>query len=107
MKIMSKPDAKALLQWVDDRFPLSELYNRHLKQYYAPKNLNFWYIFGSLALTVLAIQLVTGIFLAMHYKPDAASFLLLGYLGTRAPTAGGTYASQVLTILYFAFFLTM
>jgi ubiquinol-cytochrome c reductase cytochrome b subunit len=73
MKIMSKPDVKALLEWVDDRFPLSELYNRHLKQYYAPKNLNFWYIFGSLALTVLAIQLVTGIFLAMHYKPDAAS----------------------------------
>src|SRR5437763_916508 len=73
MKIMSKPDAKALLQWVDDRFPLSELYNQHLKRYYAPKNLNFWYIFGSLALTVLAIQLVTGIFLAMHYKPDAGS----------------------------------
>ena len=70
---MSKPDAKALLGWVDDRFPLSELYSRHLKQYYAPKNLNFWYIFGSLALTVLAIQLVTGIFLAMHYNPNAAS----------------------------------
>jgi ubiquinol-cytochrome c reductase cytochrome b subunit len=70
---MSKPDAKAMLQWVDDRFPLSELYNKHLKEYYAPKNFNFWYIFGSVALTVLAIQLVTGVFLAMHYKPDAES----------------------------------
>ena len=43
------------------------------RQYYAPKNFNFWYFFGSLALLVLVIQIVTGIFLVMHYKPDAAS----------------------------------
>ncbi len=66
------PAAQKLLNWVDNRFPLSKLYNEHLGEYYAPKNFNFWYIFGSLALLVLVIQIVTGIFLVMHYKPDAA-----------------------------------
>ncbi len=61
-----------LLNWVDNRFPLSKLYNEHLGEYYAPKNFNFWYIFGSLAMLVLVIQIVTGIFLTMNYKPDAA-----------------------------------
>jgi len=59
------------LNWVDNRFPLSKLYKEHLSEYYAPKNFNFWYFFGSLALLVLVIQIVTGIFLVMHYKPDA------------------------------------
>jgi len=69
------PNAHAgakLLNWVDNRFPLSKLYNDHLGQYYAPKNFNFFYIFGGLATLVLVIQIVTGIFLVMHYKPDAA-----------------------------------
>ena len=57
------------LNWVDNRFPLSKLYKEHLSEYYAPKNFNFWYFFGSLALLVLVIQIVTGIFLVMHYKP--------------------------------------
>jgi ubiquinol-cytochrome c reductase cytochrome b subunit len=61
-----------LLTWVDNRFPLSKLYNEHMAQYYAPKNFNFWYVFGSLALLVLVMQILTGIFLTMHYKPDAA-----------------------------------
>src|ERR1700712_4799657 len=60
-----------LLTWVDNRFPLSKLYNEHMAQYYAPKNFNFWYVFGSLALLVLVMQILTGIFLTMHYKPDA------------------------------------
>ena len=60
-----------LLNWVDNRFPLSKLYNEHIGEYYAPKNFNFFYIFGSLAMLVLVIQIVTGIFLVMHYKPDA------------------------------------
>ena len=60
-----------LLNWVDNRFPLSKLYNEHMGEYYAPKNFNFWYIFGSLAMLVLVIQIVTGIFLVMNYKPDA------------------------------------
>ena len=60
-----------VLGWIDDRFPLSAMWNDHLAKYYAPKNFNFWYFFGSLALVVLVIQLVSGIFLTMHYKPDA------------------------------------
>ncbi|KPF67779.1 cytochrome B [beta proteobacterium AAP99] len=60
------------LTWVDNRFPLSKLYKEHLSEYYAPKNFNFWYFFGSLALLVLVIQIVSGIFLVMHYKPDAS-----------------------------------
>jgi ubiquinol-cytochrome c reductase cytochrome b subunit len=61
-----------VLEWVDARFPAMSLWNDHLAKYYAPKNFNFWYFFGSLALLVLVNQIVTGIFLAMHYKPDAA-----------------------------------
>ncbi|MGO9446798.1 MAG: cytochrome b [Thiobacillaceae bacterium] len=60
-----------LMNWVDDRFPLTTTWKAHLSEYYAPKNFNFWYFFGSLAMLVLVIQIVTGIFLAMHYKPDA------------------------------------
>jgi ubiquinol-cytochrome c reductase cytochrome b subunit len=69
------PNASApekLLNWVDNRFPASKLYKEHLSEYYAPKNFNIWYIFGALAMLVLVIQIVTGIFLVMHYKPDAA-----------------------------------
>ena len=66
------PFAVKALTWVDNRFPASKLYKEHLGEYYAPKNFNFWYIFGSLALLVLVIQITTGIFLTMHYKPDAA-----------------------------------
>ena len=60
-----------LLGWMDARFPLSGMWNDHLAKYYAPKNFNFWYFFGSLALLVLVLQIFTGIFLTMNYKPDA------------------------------------
>lgn len=60
------------LNWVDARFPLTSNIKAHLTEYYAPKNFNFWYFFGSLALLVLVLQILTGIFLTMHYKPDAA-----------------------------------
>lgn len=63
---------KNLLGWVDERFPLTANWKAHLSEYYAPKNFNFWYFFGSLALLVLVIQIVTGIFLVMHFKPDAS-----------------------------------
>jgi len=66
------PANEKLLNWVDNRFPLTKLWNDQWGKYYAPKNFNFWYIFGSLAMLVLVIQIVTGIFLVMHYKPDAA-----------------------------------
>lgn len=59
------------LNWVDERFPLTANWKAHLSEYYAPKNFNFWYFFGSLAMLVLVIQIVTGIFLTMNYKPDA------------------------------------
>jgi ubiquinol-cytochrome c reductase cytochrome b subunit len=60
-----------LLGWIDARFPLSKMWNEHLAEYYAPKNFNFWYYFGSLALMVLVMQIITGIWLTMNYKPDA------------------------------------
>lgn len=63
--------SQALLNWIDERFPLTTLWKEHLSEYYAPKNFNFWYFFGSLALLVLVLQIVTGIFLTMNYKPDA------------------------------------
>ncbi|MDB3972219.1 cytochrome b N-terminal domain-containing protein [Candidatus Thioglobus sp.] len=59
--------------WIDQRFPLTKVWNEHLAEYYTPRNFNFWYFFGSLAVLVLVIQLFTGIFLTMHYKPDAAN----------------------------------
>ncbi len=58
--------------WIDQRFPLTKVWNEHLAEYYTPRNFNFWYFFGSLAILVLVIQILTGIFLAMHFKPDAA-----------------------------------
>ena len=64
--------ATNLLAWVDDRFPLSANVKTHLTEYYAPKNFNFWYFFGSLALLVLVLQILTGIFLTMNYKPEAS-----------------------------------
>ena len=66
MKLLHK-----LLGWIDARFPLTSTWKAHASEYYAPKNFNFWYFFGSLALLVLVIQFVSGIFLTMNYKPDA------------------------------------
>ena len=57
--------------WIDQRFPLTRVINEHLAEYYTPRNFNFWYFFGGLAVVMLIMQLVTGIFLTMHYKPDA------------------------------------
>jgi ubiquinol-cytochrome c reductase cytochrome b subunit len=66
------PAGAKLTNWFENRFPTAfDAYRVHMSEYYAPKNFNFWYIFGSLALLVLVIQIVTGIFLVMHYKPDA------------------------------------
>jgi quinol-cytochrome oxidoreductase complex cytochrome b subunit len=52
-------------------FPIMAVWNDHLAQYYAPKNMGFWSFFGSLALVVLVLQIVTGLWLAMSYKPSA------------------------------------
>ena len=61
-----------LFGWIDERFPLSSFIKNHLTEYYAPKNFNFWYFFGALALFVFVMQILTGIFLTMHYKPSAS-----------------------------------
>lgn len=76
----------SLLGWIDERFPASKLWKEHLSEYYAPKNFNFWYFFGSLALLVLVLQIVTGIFLTMNYKPDAAlAFASVEYIMRDVP----------------------
>ena len=61
----------SLRDWIDARYPMTKMWDEHLAKYYAPKNFNFWYFFGSLALFVLVIQIVTGIWLTMNYKPSA------------------------------------
>ncbi len=60
-----------LMNWLDERFPASKVTKEHVTEYFTPKNLNFWYFFGSLAMVALVLQIVTGILLAMNYKPDA------------------------------------
>jgi ubiquinol-cytochrome c reductase cytochrome b subunit len=80
------PMADKALNWVDARFPLTSTWKAHLSEYYAPKNFNFWYAFGSLALLVLVIQIVTGIFLVMHYKPEATlAFASVEYIMRDVP----------------------
>ncbi len=75
-----------LLSWVDNRFPLTKLWNDQWGKYYAPKNFNVWYIFGSLAMLVLVMQILTGIFLTMHYKPDASlAFASVEYIMRDVP----------------------
>jgi ubiquinol-cytochrome c reductase cytochrome b subunit len=65
--------AEALGAWIDQRIPVSSFWKAHVSEYYAPKNFNVFYYFGSLATVILVLQILTGIFLTMHYKPDAAS----------------------------------
>lgn len=60
-----------LLNWIDARFPLMTTWKKHISEYYAPKNFNFFYFFGSLATIVLINQLVTGLWLTMFYTPTA------------------------------------
>jgi ubiquinol-cytochrome c reductase cytochrome b subunit len=80
------PVGEKFLNWIDNRFPLTKLWNDQWGKYYAPKNFNLWYIFGSLAMLVLVIQIVTGIFLVMHYKPDATlAFASVEYIMRDVP----------------------
>ncbi|HZX91063.1 MAG TPA: cytochrome bc complex cytochrome b subunit [Rudaea sp.] len=63
-----------IADWVNERAPsMMPVYRKHMTEYYAPKNFNFWYYFGVLAMVVLVNQIVTGIFLTMFYKPGAAT----------------------------------
>ncbi len=75
-----------LYHWIDARLPIGEALRKHMTEYYAPKNFNYWYAFGSLAMLVLVLQIVTGIFLVMHYKPDAQlAFASVEYIMREVP----------------------
>ncbi len=67
----AQPAPTGAIGWVDKRFPIMRVWNEHFAEYYAPKNMGFWSFFGSLAMVVLVLQIVTGIWLAMAYKPSA------------------------------------
>jgi ubiquinol-cytochrome c reductase cytochrome b subunit len=70
-----------LMDWIDARLPVTSLWEEHLSKYYVPRNLNFFYIFGSLALVVLINQILTGIWLTMNYTPTAeGAFASIEYI---------------------------
>ncbi|GLP95809.1 cytochrome b [Paraferrimonas sedimenticola] len=70
-----------LMDWINARIPMTATYNKHIGQYPAPKNFNFWYFFGSLAMLVLVNQLLTGIWLTMNYVPTAeGAFASIEYI---------------------------
>ena len=72
---------KNVLDWVDQRLPVTETYEKHMSKYYAPKNFNFWYFFGVLSVVVLVNQLLTGIWLTMSYVPTAeGAFASIEYI---------------------------
>jgi len=100
-----------VLNWLDARFPLTATYKAHLSEYFAPKNFNFWYYFGSLALLVLVLQIVTGIFLTMNYKPDSElAFASVEYIMRDVPYgwliryAHSTGASAFFVVVYLHMF---
>ena len=96
----------SLMNWIDDRFPATKVWNEHLAQYYAPKNFNFWYYFGSLALMVLVLQIVTGVLLAMNYKPDAdLAFASVEYIMRDVP--GGWFIRYMHSTGASAFFIVV
>ena len=101
----------SLVRWVDERFPLTKMLREHLTEYYAPKNFNYWYFFGALALVVLVIQILSGIFLTMHYKPDAAkAFASVEYIMRDVPLGWliryihSTGASMFFVVVYLHMF---
>jgi ubiquinol-cytochrome c reductase cytochrome b subunit len=97
----------ALWEWFDARMPsVAQEYKKHLAEYYAPKNFNFWYYFGSLAMFVLVIQIVSGIWLTMSYKPDAAlAFGSVEYIMRDVP--GGWIIRYIHSTGASAFFLVV
>ncbi len=70
-----------LINWIDERLPIVDAFETHMSKYYAPKNFNFWYIFGVLSMFVLVNQLLTGIWLTMSYNPSAeGAFASIEYI---------------------------
>ena len=99
------------MEWMDRRLPLTKVWNEHLAEYWAAKNLNFWYFFGSLSLLMLVLQIVTGVFLTMHYKPDAAlAFASVEYIMRDVPFGWlmrylhSTGASMFFVVIYLHMF---
>ena len=99
------------MTWVDERFPATKVWEEHVSKYYAPKNLNFWYFFGSLAMVVMVLQILTGIFLTMHYKSDSSlAFASVEYIMRDVP--GGWFirylhsvgASMLFIVVYLHMF---
>jgi len=102
------------LKWIDDRFPLTKTMKKHATEYYASKNFNFWYVFGVLSMVVLVIQLLTGIFLTMNYKPSATeAFASVEYimrdveLGWLIRYMHSTGASAFFIVVYLHMFRAM
>jgi ubiquinol-cytochrome c reductase cytochrome b subunit len=97
----------ALWGWFDSRMPsVAEEFRKHMAEYYAPKNFNFWYFFGALSMLVLAIQIVSGIFLTMNYKPDAGlAFGSVEYIMRDVP--GGWVIRYIHSTGASAFFLVV
>ncbi len=100
-----------VLNWVDERFPVRKMWAEHLAEYYAPKNFNFWYFFGSLAILMLVIQIITGVFLTMHYKPSSEhAFASVEYIMRDVPWgwlvryAHSTGASAFFVVIYLHMF---
>ena len=100
-----------LVDWVDERLPVTSFVKAHLTQYYAPKNFNIFYYFGALSLLILVSQILTGIFLTMHYKPSALeAFASVEYI-MRDVTGGNiirymhsTGASMFFVVIYLHMF---
>ena len=97
----------AAWDWFDARMPsVAEEFRKHMAEYYAPKNFNFWYFFGALSILVLVIQIVSGIFLTMNYKPDAAlAFGSIEYIMRDVP--GGWLIRYIHTTGASAFFIVV
>ena len=105
---------RPVMTWIDERFPMSNMVREHLTEYYAPKNFNFWYFFGGLAIVVLAIQILSGIFLTMHYKPDAEkAFASVEYIMRDVPLGWliryvhSTGASMFFVVIYLHMFRSL
>lgn len=103
-----------VLNWVERRVPLLATYKAHLSEYYAPKNFNFWYYFGSLLLFTLVLQIATGIWLTTDYKPDAErAFASVEYIMREVPAGWwmrymhSTGASAIFICLYLHLFRGM
>lgn len=111
MRTMISKAFNGLMDWCDDRLPVSKFCQDHLTRYFAPKNFNLWYYFGSLALIVLVNQIVTGIWLTMHYKPDAEhAFASVEYIMRDVPYGDlirymhSTGASMFFVVIYLHMF---